>query len=136
MVTSNVYLIMVVRDRSAVVIYAYLQKGEHAMKDQDLFSNDGPRPTVPQNASSTASPLMKPPLAARHYVRLLLVALVVLIILAGGYGIFRAVSPPSHQVSSAFQQAHCPFPISGDFVEGKDVKCGFLVVPEDRSQPQ
>jgi hypothetical protein len=107
------------------------------MKDQDLFSKDGSPLTEPQNApSSTASPPMKPGLAPRHPVRLLLVALVVLIILAGGYDIFRAVSPPPRQITPVFQQAHCPFPVSGDFVEGKDVKCGFLVVPEDRSQPQ
>src|SRR5207248_5056224 len=94
-------------------LFAPLLKGEHAMKDEDTFSHERP-------------PCM----------RLLLVALIVLIILARGYGIFRAVSPSPRQVSSAFQQAHCPFPVSGDFVEGKDVKCGFLVVPEDRSQPQ
>src|SRR5207248_2446749 len=106
-------------------------------KNQDLFSDDGSPPIEPQNApSSTASPPMEPWLASRHHVRLLLVALVVLIILAGGYGIFRAVSPPPRQITPVFQQAHCPFPVSGGFVEGKDVKCGFLVVPEDRSQSQ
>jgi pimeloyl-ACP methyl ester carboxylesterase len=69
-------------------------------------------------------------------VRLLLVALVVLIALAGGYGIFRAVSPSPRQPSSAFQQAHCPFTLGQGLVEGKDVRCGFVVVPEDRSQPK
>src|SRR5579884_74745 len=117
--------------------FAHLLKGEHGMKDQDLFSNDGSPPTEPQNApSSTASPPMKPRLAPRHHVRLLLVALVVLIILAGGYGIFRAVSPPPRQAPSALQQAHCPFTPGQGLVEGKDVRCGFVVVPEDHSQPK
>ena len=62
--------------------------------------------------------------------------MVVLVVLAGGYGVFCAVSQPSRQVSSAFQQAHCPFPLSGDFVEGQNVMCGFLTVPEDWSQPK
>jgi pimeloyl-ACP methyl ester carboxylesterase len=76
--------------------------------------------------------------ASRHPLRLLLVAMmvVVLVVLAGGYGVFRALSPISRQASSAFQQAHCPFPLGNGLVEGQDVKCGFLTVPEDRSHPQ
>jgi pimeloyl-ACP methyl ester carboxylesterase len=31
---------------------------------------------------------------------------------------------------------HCPFALDATLVEGKHVRCGFLVVPEDRSQPQ
>jgi pimeloyl-ACP methyl ester carboxylesterase len=61
---------------------------------------------------------------------------VVLVVLAGGYGVFRAVSQPSHQASPAFQVTHCPFALDATLVEGKHVRCGFLVVPEDRSQPQ
>jgi len=70
--------------------------------------------------------------------RLLLIAtvVVVLVALAGGYGVFRAVSQPSRQTSSAYQQTRCPFHVSTDFVEGKNVTCGFLSVPEDRSQPK
>jgi pimeloyl-ACP methyl ester carboxylesterase len=61
---------------------------------------------------------------------------VVLVVLAGGYSVFRALSPPSRQATSAFQQAPCPFALGGGLVEGQNVKCGFLVVLEDRSQPQ
>jgi pimeloyl-ACP methyl ester carboxylesterase len=68
--------------------------------------------------------------------RLLLVALLVLIVVATGYGIFRAVSPPPRRAPSAFQQAPCPFTLGQGLVEGKDVRCGFVVVPEDRSQPK
>ena len=129
------------------------------MKDEDLFSNDGPPPTasdhehggdsahsalssahtVPQEAPIPAHQLKtERRLIARHPLRLLLVAMMVvaLVALAGGYSIFRAVVPPSHPVSSAFQQAHCPFPLGAGLVEGQNVKCGFLVVPEDRSLPK
>jgi pimeloyl-ACP methyl ester carboxylesterase len=129
------------------------------MKDEELFSHDGPPPTasdnehgsdserrafssahpVPQEAPASAHPpKTEQRLTARHPLRLLLVAMivVVLIVIAGGYGVFRALSPTARQVSSAFQQASCPFPLSAGLVEGKNVRCGFLVVPEDRSQPQ
>jgi pimeloyl-ACP methyl ester carboxylesterase len=66
-----------------------------------------------------------------------LVALVVvLVVLAGGYGVFRALSPTTREAPSAFQVSHCPFALDATLVEGKNVTCGFLVVPEDRSQPQ
>jgi pimeloyl-ACP methyl ester carboxylesterase len=60
---------------------------------------------------------------------------VVLVALAGGYGIFRVLSPTSRQAASAFQVTRCPFAVNATLVEGKNVTCGFLVVPEDRSQP-
>jgi pimeloyl-ACP methyl ester carboxylesterase len=83
-------------------------------------------------------------LPARRHLRLLLVVLVVVLLaaLAGGYGVFRALSAPPlatpRQAPSAFQQTHCPFPLplGVGLVEGQNVTCGFLVVPEDRSQPQ
>ncbi len=129
------------------------------MKDEGTFSNDGPPlsasahergsesdghvlaspPTGPQDAPSPAhSSIMERQLIVRHHVRLLLVVMVVvaLVVLAGGYGVFHAVTPPSGPVSSAFQQAHCPFPLNTGLVEGQNVKCGFLTVPEDRSQPK
>jgi pimeloyl-ACP methyl ester carboxylesterase len=96
-------------------------------------------PTVPQDAPASAHPPeAERRLTARHPLRLLLVAMmvVVLVALAGGYGIFRAVSQPSRQASSAFQQAPCPFGPGDGLVEGKNVKCGFLSVPEEWSQPQ
>jgi pimeloyl-ACP methyl ester carboxylesterase len=129
------------------------------MKDEDLFSHDGPPPTasdhergsdsdrsalssahtMPQEAPASAHPPKTDRrLTTRHPLRLLLVAMmvVVLVVLAGGYGVFRALSPTARQTSSAFQQAPCPFALSGSLVEGKNVTCGFLTVPEDRSQPQ
>jgi pimeloyl-ACP methyl ester carboxylesterase len=129
------------------------------MKDEDLFSHDEPAPTTSdqerggdsdRSALSPASPVSQealppapPPkterrLTPRHPLWLLLVAMmvVVLVALAGGYGVFRVLSPTSRQATPAFQQTRCPFPLGDGLVEGKNVKCGFLVVPEDRSQPQ
>src|SRR5205823_7995653 len=99
------------------------------MKDEDLFSNDGPPPTpsaqepsrnsgghapspstLPQDTLSPARlPRMGRRLTRHPRMRLLLVALLVLIVVATGYGLFRAVSPPARRAPSAFQQAPCPF---------------------------
>ena len=129
------------------------------MKDEDRFSHGGPAPTPSDQepggdsdrstlpsaptVSQDAPPLAHPPtterrLTPRHPLRLLPAVLVVLVllVLAGGYGVFRALSPTVRQATSAFQQAHCPFTVGQGLVEGKDVTCGFLTVPEDRSQQQ
>lgn len=127
------------------------------MKDEDLFSQKEAPPTTSDqqhggdsdlSALSPAPPMSPeapPPahapetqrrLPPRHYLRLLLVLLIVLVVLAGVYGVSRAVSPPPRQASSAFQQVHCPFAIGPGLVEGKNIICGFLTVPEDRSQPR
>ncbi len=34
--------------------------------------------------------------------------------------------------TSAFQSAACPFSIGSGIVEGKDVRCGYVTVPENR----
>ena len=94
------------------------------MKDEDPFSKNEPLPTtsdperggdsdglalsappaVPQDAPSPAHPpLMGRQLPHRHHVPLFLVAMVVLVVLAGGYGVFRAVSPPPRQAFSTFR---------------------------------
>jgi pimeloyl-ACP methyl ester carboxylesterase len=67
----------------------------------------------------------------------LVAIVVVLATLAGGYGVFRAVSPSSRQVFFTFQeQTPCPFQLGADLVGVKTVRCGWLTVPEDWSQPQ
>ena len=124
------------------------------MKDEDSFASHEPSPTtsdpergddsdghpllassaMPQDVPSpTHPPHMERQLTLHHYGRLFLVVMVVLVVLAGGYGVFRAVSPPPRQALSTFQQTHCPFPLGKGLSEGKNVRCGFLVVPEDRS---
>src|SRR5947209_5841278 len=149
---------MAVKDRAVMFLSVCSSlKGEYAMKDQDHFSNQGSSPTpsaqqggrnsdghapssppaLPQDTPSAAHlPRMGRGLTRRPGMQLLLVALIVLIVVAGGYGIFRAVSSPPRQASSAFQQVPCPFTLGQGLVEGKDVRCGFVVVPEDRSQPK
>lgn len=126
------------------------------MKNDDTFSNDGAPPTslpergdvngdgheqsshlnAPQHTSSSA-PLIRVEqrFTSHHRMRLLLgaMAVVVLVALAGGYGAFRMISQPSRQISSAFHVTHCPFVLGAGLVEGKNVTCGFLTVPEDRS---
>ncbi|HXX78013.1 MAG TPA: hypothetical protein VEI53_05960, partial [Ktedonobacteraceae bacterium] len=102
------------------------------MKDEDSFASHEPSPTtsdperggdsdghplpappaLPQDAPSPAHPPhMERQLPLRPYGRLLLVAMVVFAVLAGGYGVFRAVSPSPRQAFSTFQQTHCPFPL-------------------------
>src|SRR5947209_19032549 len=92
--------------------------GEHAMKDEETFSHERPPsttsglerssnsdghahsspPTLPQDTPSSAHlPRMERRLSLRPRMRLLLVA--------GGYGLFRAVSPSPRQAPSALQQA-------------------------------
>src|SRR5438067_7201314 len=121
------------------------------MKDEDLFSKDGPPTTASdqqrsdrdRRALSSVHPVSQdapasapPPTTPRW--RLLLVALmVVLVVLAGGYGVFRAIFPSSRQPTSTFQQVTpCPFRLSAGLLEAKSVRCGWLSVPEDWSQPQ
>ena len=35
-----------------------------------------------------------------------------------------------------FEEAPCPFELPSDQVEGETVECGYLTVPEDRSDPE
>lgn len=46
------------------------------------------------------------------------------------HGAALAQSPPPR-----FEPSSCPFRPSPGMTEGKDIRCGYLVVPEDRSQP-
>ena len=108
------------------------------MKDEDLFSHKEPPPTAsdqargdsdrsalspaspvsPDAPSSAHLPKTERRLTPRHHLRLLLVVLmvVVLVALAGGYGVFRALSPPARQAPSAFQRAPCPFAVGATLV--------------------
>ena len=88
--------------------------------------------TVPKETSfPTPMPRTERQRTSHNRMPFILLAMVVVILVAlvGGYGVFHAVSQPS----SAFQVAHCPFVLDTTLVEGKNVTCGFLSVPEDRS---
>jgi pimeloyl-ACP methyl ester carboxylesterase len=109
------------------------------MKRDDTFSDNGASPIPAQDTPSSAPlPRMERRLTSQHRMRLPLVVMVVVVLvaLAGGYGVFRAVSQPSRQASSVFQVTHCPFALGAALVEGQNVRCGFLSVPEEWSQPQ
>ena len=68
----------------------------------------------------------------------LLATLVGILVLAGGVGLMISLLQRSANPAppSAFQTASCPFKVAADVVEGKDVVCGYLTVPEDHSRPQ
>ena len=125
------------------------------MSDKDLFSDDGTSPTASDHEHSGDSdpgvlssahpvsqeapisvPTTKRRLTVRHPLRLLLVVTAALVVLAGAYGVLHIVIPQARHAPSAFQETHCPFPLGRGLVEGQDVKCGFLTVPEDHSHLQ
>jgi pimeloyl-ACP methyl ester carboxylesterase len=62
----------------------------------------------------------------------LAVALMVAL-LAGGIGSLTSHVQPPASPTSAFQSAACPFTPAPGVVEGKDVRCGYLTVPEDHA---
>ncbi len=45
------------------------------------------------------------------------------------------LTPKPTSVSTAFQQVPCPMPLPAGQVQGNTVDCGYLSVPEDRSDP-
>jgi pimeloyl-ACP methyl ester carboxylesterase len=116
-------------------------KNDDTFSESDISKNErkisSPHNVAHDASSSTLPSGMEPGLGSNRRMRLLEVAMAiaVLVALIGGYGVFRAISQPSRQTSSAFKQTRCPFHVSTDFVEGQNVICGFLSVPEDRSLP-
>ncbi|MGH2514367.1 MAG: alpha/beta fold hydrolase, partial [Ktedonobacterales bacterium] len=46
-----------------------------------------------------------------------------------------ASETPAHNGSRALTWGACPFALGGGWVAGKNVQCGYLTVPEDRSNP-
>jgi pimeloyl-ACP methyl ester carboxylesterase len=106
--------------------------------------------------SSTVPPSSPPPRpgSRSRWTALILVALVLLVLLvllAGSLtaylGFFRpgvtpqATTAPAQSTAApastqAFKQAACPFAPGSGIVQGRDLICGFLTVPEDRTRPQ
>lgn len=101
-----------------------------------------PRPGIPAGPALPA-----PLLTAKRWFALhgkqrrgLVVALVVgLVVLTLGssllYFVMPQLTPAPSPVSSAFHASQCPFKPGLGIVEGQDVRCGYLVVPEDRTRP-
>jgi pimeloyl-ACP methyl ester carboxylesterase len=64
-----------------------------------------------------------------------------LVIFAGTYTLLLRVNPHSSPAQTAapeqsFRYTSCPFKPGYGIIEGKNVRCGFLTVPEDVSQPK
>jgi pimeloyl-ACP methyl ester carboxylesterase len=101
----------------------------------------------PQPGKPAGPALPAPLLTAKRWSSLhgkqrrgLVVALVVgLVVLTLGssflYLVMPRLTPAPAPVSSAFHASQCPFKPGLGIVEGQDVKCGYLVVPEDRTRP-
>ena len=69
-----------------------------------------------------------------------LVGVLALAMLAGGIGLLssllqRQANPAQTLVSTNFHTTPCPFNPVTSVVEGHDVHCGYLVVPEDHGRP-
>jgi pimeloyl-ACP methyl ester carboxylesterase len=79
--------------------------------------------------------------APRHqrFPRWLLVTLGVVVtlgVLGGGIGALVAHVTRQAGLTAAFQTAACPFTPPAGVVVGRDLRCGYLTVPEDHARPQ
>ncbi len=75
-----------------------------------------------------------------RWLLLTLIGVLALAVLASGLGVWaslgqRPTKQASRPVATAFHPAPCPFGGVAGVVEGRDVRCGYLVVPEDHSRP-
>ncbi len=88
---------------------------------------------------SSGLPFTQPSLRRASQPRWLFVALVTLALAltTGGLGLLVShVQPQMNAAStSAFRTAACPFKPATGVVVGRDLRCGYLVVPEDHARP-
>lgn len=96
-------------------------------------------PEQPQPASGI-SPVAPAPRPARRYslaiISVLLAALIVFGAVAGIANLYGHLGTSNMQLghhTAAFQPAHCPFKLGAGIVEGKQVNCGYVTVPENRN---
>ncbi len=59
----------------------------------------------------------------------------VMLVSLGRFAAAPAVSPAHAQSSATFEAAPCPVEVPDGLVEGKDIKCGYLTVPEEHANP-
>ena len=59
----------------------------------------------------------------------------VLFVSLGRFAAVPAVSPAHAQSSAVFEAAPCTVEVPDGLVEGKDIKCGILTVPEEHANP-
>jgi pimeloyl-ACP methyl ester carboxylesterase len=96
-----------------------------------------PLPKAPDIVPGASAPVPQPGRRER-LPRGLFVSLVGVLVLATitGLQVSLLQRPVRTTPSSAFQSAPCPFKPAAGVVEGKDVRCGYMTVPEDHSRPQ
>jgi pimeloyl-ACP methyl ester carboxylesterase len=106
-----------------------------------------PRPLVVEEHSSIASGALQPARQPRNRLVYSIIGIlsVVVVILAGSAvyfytrplpsssSVIRQPTPAPINITSAFHYAACPFTPGTGIIEGQELKCGFLTVPEDRS---
>ncbi len=125
------------------------------MKD-DMSDKQQPPPETREERDGHAAPLLpetpaiipdaSPPISrsARRgkvprWLLVTLVGILALAALASGTGLLASLlhrQPNPPPATPTFQTVSCPFKPAAGVVEGKDVRCGYLTVPEDHSRPQ
>ncbi|HEU0001775.1 MAG TPA: alpha/beta fold hydrolase [Ktedonobacteraceae bacterium] len=107
-----------------------------AVSDEPNVRTTSPLPRVPDIAPG--APVLVPQVRRQErFRRWLFVSLAGVLVLATMIGLLVSLlQRPGTTPSSAFQPAHCPFPLAAGVVEGKAVICGYLTVPADHSRPQ
>jgi pimeloyl-ACP methyl ester carboxylesterase len=111
------------------------------MKDNNTL-HDHPSAKIESENLSSALPLPDAPLSApRKRVRkryLLVGSLGIIVVVLGGFFTLSIRSFMTGQTTPAaysFSQARCPFKPGTGIIEGKDLTCGYLTVPEDSQHP-
>ncbi len=124
------------------------------MKD-DMFDKQPLPPAISKEQNGHAAPLLpetppitpgeSPPVSRAvrrgkvpRWPLVALVGMLVVVVLAGSIGLLfsllqRQANPAP--ASASFHAAPCPFTPAARVVEGRDLRCGYLTVPEDHSRP-
>jgi pimeloyl-ACP methyl ester carboxylesterase len=123
---------------------------------EDMFDKQPLPPETREERDGHAAPLLpetpasipdaSPPISrsARRgkvprWLLVTLVGILALAALASATGLLASLlhrQPNPPPATPTFQTASCPFKPAAGVVEGKDVRCGYLTVPEDHSRPQ
>jgi len=93
-------------------------------------------PTLLTEVAPPVSPMVRRGQMPR-WLLVSLVGMLVLAMLAGGAGLLISLlhsGTNQSPASSAFHTAACPFKLAAGVVQGKDVVCGYLSVPEDHNR--
>ena len=99
-------------------------------------------PETPMNGSGESAPVgqMRGRGKVPRWLLLSLIGVLALAVLAAGLGVWASLGQRQKKlaptpVATTFHPAPCPFGGVVGVVEGRDVRCGYLVVPQDHSRP-